>query len=450
MEFIKESKHTIEVEEVYPDLNLNTQDEVEEILGNPPTWTMRWGILLILLLVIIGLTVSLFIRYPDIIEAPVILTTEHPPIELVTRQGGKITQLLVTDQQVVDKGQLLAVIENPATYEDVLELQLFVNIIEDGLGEWTRFADLELTTGLDVGEINTLYSQLIQNTRNLQYYLKQYTVFAQIEALENEINKIKKLNASLIRQEKIYTKELALVKKNFDRHTLLNQEEVISDLDLEKLENEYLAANRQLESMRSGVISNEIRIEQLNTQKQSLKADRSNGISDKSLQMLQLVDQILAAIDQWKHNYLIVSPFTGTINFEDFKNQNQYVSASTPVFTIIPDQVTQKIIARGQVPMTGSGKIKQGMNVNIRLEGFPYRQFGTLTTKVERLAAIPNEKDNEQPTYEVEMLLPDTLMTTYGTTISFKHNQSGIARIITKDRSILSRIFEQFLNAIKN
>lgn len=452
MAFIRESKNKVgnEQEDPMPDLQLNTHDEVHEILGNPPGWTLRWGVGLIFLIMIIGVSIAAFISYPDIVNAPVYLTTENPPIEIVTKQEGKINALLVKDQQYVQADALLATIENPASYGDVLEMEVFIEDIKSSIGEWSNFDELDIPDDLDVGQMNTLFSELTQSTRDLQYYLSQHAVFKQIKSIEREIKEIKKLNRSLDRQNEMYKEELDLLNKNYERNIQLNKKDIVSDVVLENIESEYRAARREYEKMKAGIIDNNIRVEQLNTRKQLLKSDRADGVSDKSLTLLQLIDRIKSSIDEWKLNYLITSPIAGTINFENYRNKNQYIPAATAIFTVVPDSATHQIIARSQVPIKGSGKIMEGAKVNIRLAGFPYREYGVLTTRIDKIASLPFTNQQTGPSYEMLMYLPDSLVTTYDVAVPFKHNMSGTARIITKDRSFLTRIFEQFLNALYN
>ena len=59
--------------------------EVQEIMGNPPRWIIRWGISLIFTLFLIFLAGSYVFQYPDIITAPVVITTENPPVAVVAK-----------------------------------------------------------------------------------------------------------------------------------------------------------------------------------------------------------------------------------------------------------------------------------------------------------------------------------------------------------------------------
>ena len=97
------------------------------------------------------------------------------------------------------------------------------------------------------------------------------------------------------------------------------------------------------------------------------------------------------------------------------------------------------------LPTVNSGKVRKGMRANIRLEGYPYQEFGVLQGQVSSIALVP-----EKEAYLVEIALSDSLVTSYGRTIPFAQELPGTARIITEDRRILDRVFDQVLSLVKN
>ena len=51
---------------------------------------LRWGLLLFFTIILAILAVSWFISYPDIVTAPVTLTTYNSPASLIAKSGGTI------------------------------------------------------------------------------------------------------------------------------------------------------------------------------------------------------------------------------------------------------------------------------------------------------------------------------------------------------------------------
>src|ERR1017187_7548222 len=101
-------------------------DEVNELLTAVPKWIVRWGVSVIFLIMILVLTLSFFIKYPDTLSAKTFITTTNPPVTLIAKTNGKITELKVKNNQAVKKGDILLVVENSANYKDVNSVILLI------------------------------------------------------------------------------------------------------------------------------------------------------------------------------------------------------------------------------------------------------------------------------------------------------------------------------------
>jgi hypothetical protein len=75
--------------------------ELQEIMSRPPAWLTRWGIVMILILFLTGLTLCWFINYPDVIKSSITLDTN------TNEQSGLIAmiKLPVSGPCVVKPGQ---------------------------------------------------------------------------------------------------------------------------------------------------------------------------------------------------------------------------------------------------------------------------------------------------------------------------------------------------------
>ena len=104
-------------------------EEVNEILTKPPVWLIRWGISIVFITIVIGLVLSYFIEYPDSISASAVITTLNPPATIVSKSDGKLSYLLVANNQSVKKDQVLAVLENTGNYEEIISLELSLDVL---------------------------------------------------------------------------------------------------------------------------------------------------------------------------------------------------------------------------------------------------------------------------------------------------------------------------------
>lgn len=84
----------MEEEKKYKEIELRSE-EVQEVMGRVPPWILRWGIAVLLGILLILLCVSFFYRYPDVIAAEVTITTVDPPVSIIARATGKLDKIYV-------------------------------------------------------------------------------------------------------------------------------------------------------------------------------------------------------------------------------------------------------------------------------------------------------------------------------------------------------------------
>ncbi|MCB0520759.1 MAG: HlyD family efflux transporter periplasmic adaptor subunit [Lewinellaceae bacterium] len=425
------------------DIRLNERREIEAIIGNPPGWTLRWGILVLLLGFALLLVFSHFIKYPDVVLAPVVLTTEHPPIRVTAKADAKINLLKVTNGKQVGKGELLVVLDNPAKMEDVLQLQEFLHQLEEN--SLSVLPNIAPPDRLELGSLQGSYARFIQSLQDLKYFLGQDINYQKISNLHSQIAEIQRLNHSLERQEAILREEVGLARQNMERDSTLLARNSLSRLEFEQSQTAYLQKRRELESLRSGATQNELRIQQIRGQILELEQNQSDNRSERNLAFQAELKQLQGEITLWKEHWLITAPIDGEVALTKAWSEQQYVKEGEEVLTIVPVKAAGPIIAKALLPDRGAGKVREGMGVHIRLDGFPYQEYGVLNGSVKYLAPVPGEQG-----YEAGIEVPGDLITSYGKNILFRQEMMGTARIVTKDKSLLSRLLNKIISALKN
>lgn len=61
-------------------------NEMDEVVGNIPGWIIRWGISVLFAVAILGLLIANLIRYPDILQATVLMQSENQPGKVTIRR----------------------------------------------------------------------------------------------------------------------------------------------------------------------------------------------------------------------------------------------------------------------------------------------------------------------------------------------------------------------------
>ena len=426
------------------ELQLNNQNEIDQILGNPPSWLLHWGISLLFVTVLIFAALAWFIKYPDTISAEAQLLTENPAIRIMPLASGKLEKLFVANQQRVEKGTLLAIVESATNYQDVEHLEKLLNQLNQ-VSNPKDYLSIQPVTILELGMMQNNYARLVQQIGEYQYFVQQTTIQHKMNGLQEQIIHTKAINQTLQKQQTTLEKEVLLAKNNLVRNQKLLKEGVISRLDLEQIETTYLQYQRQLDNFQTQMIGNKVQIEQLQTQIIDLQQVQTDGHSTRQLTIKEITQNLSSQIKDWQQNYLITAPINGKINLEKIWSENQFVTTGEALLTIVPEMGTGKIIAKAKLPFANSGKVKVGQTVNLSLNGYPYQEFGILKAEVAQIALVPQEEF-----YSIELKMPNELITTYNKTIPFTQEMQGTADIITEDRRILQRVFDRFWSLLKN
>jgi hypothetical protein len=143
------------------DLNLRS-DEVQEVLGSVPPWILRYGIAFLGVTFFILLLCCYFIKYPEVISTEVAITTMSPPIRVRAHQSGRIHYLLGQGRQIVSKGQVIGVMEDPASYEDVRTLKLLMEKYRSGVCRIDTVRQMLSSHSFTLGSIQLRHIQLLK------------------------------------------------------------------------------------------------------------------------------------------------------------------------------------------------------------------------------------------------------------------------------------------------
>ncbi|WP_109097535.1 HlyD family secretion protein [Aquimarina sp. AU58] len=418
------------------DIQLRSE-EVQEILTRVPHWMIRWGNLLILVLVLLLLFLSWLVKYPDVIPAEAIITTRIPPQKEYAQTSGKIESLFVKDNQIVPKNTPLAILESSANYKDVFLLKSIVDTIKVNTKSFTFPID-ELPV-LFLGDIETSFA-IFENSYSEYILNKELQPFSN-EAIANQtsLSELYRRLESLKAQKRLGKAELEFKRKELQRQKNLFEKGVISAQEFESKELDYLRTKRNYEN-------NDVQLSQINESiSNATKTSKGTEINKRKEEInlfkkvLQSFGQLKKSIKDWELQYVLKSDIEGRVSFLNFWTENQTVALGDLVFIIVPSEYSS-YLAKIKAPSQNSGKIKVGQTANIRLENFPDDEFGTLKGKVKHISLLP-DKDG---LYLIDVELPEKLITTYDKEIPFKQEMRGVVEIVTEDLRLIERFFYQF------
>ncbi len=417
-------------------------EEVQEILSHVPNWMIRWGNTLFFGLILMLLFITWFVKYPDVISTQVMVTTSFPPEKIYAKSTGQFEIFLTNDEKTVSKDEILAVIENSASYKDVLLLKSITDTIQ--IHKENFHFPFKKLPFLILGDILLSFSQFEND-------YSEYTLNNKLTPFKSETfaNRMSIIEAKgrlqiLLSQRDLNKKELEFKNIDLKRSRYLFKEGVISAKEKEQKEIEFLQSKRSYKSVESSIsqIRELLGNSTKNLQGTSIKKTQNDTRLKKKT--IQSFFYLKKAIKDWEKQYALTSSINGKVSFLSFWSKNQTVKTGELIFTIIPTE-GNTFIGKIKAPASNSGKIKKGQRVQIKLLNYPSDEFGELNGKVKSISLTPDEEGN----YLIDVELPQDLKTTYGKVISFRQEMKGTAYIVTEDLRLIERFFYQLRKIIK-
>ena len=422
--------------------------EIKDMIGNPPGWILRSGIGVMLIVASIALALCFIIKYPEKIQAPIVVTTENPPLEIVAKTNGKIDLLFVKDKQLVETGDRIAYIHNSAQFQDVNKLEQFFEAFDKAKYPVDYLA-LNFPENLSLGEFQGEATSFEQRFNEFKIFLRQRNVEAQMQTLEAEIGKLTELNELIETEQDLFTQEMKFNEKEKNRYKNLNESKTVSDSEYEGKQVKTIQDQRQLEGMKREIIRNQIRVQELKTKQLTLGEEQLKSQNDFVFALVEIRNRTITKIVDWKEKYFLRAPATGQINLLPQLVEGTTVQAEEAYAHVVPGEKAGDIVARATVNITGIGKIEPGDRAMLRLAPYPYKEYGSIESQVKDISILPSQTE-ENTFYTISIPIGKHIETNYHKAIPYRPNMTGMALIITKDKSLFHRIFEQFTSLLKN
>ncbi|HIC8924017.1 HlyD family secretion protein [Elizabethkingia anophelis] len=409
---------------------------VQDILTRPPHWMIRWGNTLIFIILLLILLMSYIIKYPEFVPSQVVISTQNPPEKLESRINSKIEALFVKDHQVVTKGQQLLILQSTARYQDVLKLRDIVNNLDNRQLENFPLGE---TSGFKLGEVQGDYNAFAKALTDEQLYTRLQPYAPDNIAAEQSLSESRNRIQALQQQKRLEQAKYELSKKEFERSQQLYNQGVISASELDQERIKLLQAGQSVENVNMSISQLQEGISGIQKTRSGVSINAQKDKVNFSSQTIQLFEQLRKSLNSWEQNYLFTSSADGTVSFQQYLGEHQFVKSGEVLITVMPKE-RETLIGRLTVPSTNSGKVKPGQKVLIKLDNYQFQEFGIVEGRVRNMSSVPDKDGN----YYVDVSLPKGLITSYNKKLSFDKELKGNAEIVTKDLRLIERFFYQF------
>lgn len=411
-------------------------DEVQEIMSHVPHWMIRWGITLIFGIILMLIFMSWFIKYPDVVTGSVSISTSVPPVKLIAVNSGEIENLHVKDGQEVHENDLIATIGNSFSEDAKVFLETTCFQIKSSLIKNKQEISI-LNANIQLGSMQSAYNDLITAVEDYQrFFFRNQNAF-EIASMEDQLRNHEMLRTVSNEQLATARKEWDIVQRKFATEKRLFDQGVISQSQFYETERLLVQAESSVGNYKKTAVQTSIAIVDLKKDLNALKHAHEQEGESVLLKLNAALSNIENGVLQWGKNYQFYAPIGGRLSYTNNLNKHQFIEAGTNLFAVVPS--SDNYVGYLDISNSGSGKVKLGQKVRIKLDKYAYQEFGQLEGKVTHIALLPNDK-----AYRITFRLTNGLTSSYGNELKYSPEMTGTADIITDDVRIISRVFNNF------
>ncbi len=422
-------------------------ETIQELLGNPPGWLTRYGITIFFIIIILLIIGSYFFKYPQVVKSSVIVTTERPPVWIVAQSSGKLDSIYVKNHATVKKGQLLATIHNTANIEDMQKLKEYLDSMQLFIAFFDRQFLRAISQEVQLGELQSDYAQLLKLLNEYMVFKDENIYQTRVSSMRQELEQQRKYIRQTNAQINLYRQSYSINRKQYERDSMLFSRQAANVMEVEQSQMQVLNGRIQLEQAKQSVINSNIAIIKLEQTINEYAAEVKMQEEDYRTNIKVAYENLKSCLWKWEQTYLLKTPSDGIVSFSAYWGKDQTIAAGEKSFAIVPHN-PGKIIGKCKVSITGAGKIKKGQRVIIKLDEYPYMEYGMLEGVVRNLYLISDEEQKvtgKERFGMVDVYFPHKLTTVYRKDIPFSGELIGSAEIVTEEISLL----EHLLSPIK-
>jgi HlyD family secretion protein len=413
-------------------------EEYREVVGAPPSFLVRSGSIIAGIAVFTLLTVASIVPYPSSVGGKVHVVSTQLPVTLVSRGAGKIGLLAARDGQKVNRDDILAVIDDGSDFKHLLEFERWLRGVPADLSEGQALPSFPNMASSGLGPVTAPLLAVRQSLAELVSFRASTTTADQVAQLRLVVDSYAKLgeqfrdkegaaDASLQAEQRMQSGRETLVAKGLAANAYLDKFESTRQSQRERVADARIASARNIAT----IATTERDISAL----LSAHSDRDAELTGRLAASLR---DLRSVMTEWDRVNVIRATQAGRVRLFGVWSESQNLKAGD-TFAIV-EPLDQTPTAFAFVPAAGFGKVRLGQRVTLRLDAFPYHEFGLVDARVAAVSAVAVDGQ-----YRVLLDLPNGLRLSSGRTVQFSQNMEGEARIQVDQLRLIQQLLRGLL-----
>lgn len=404
---------------------------------------LSFGFLLVLLAGFAGIAVwSWYGNLEESVQGMGQMMPEGKLRRVMSPINGMVTKVYVKENQEVKAGEVLVELDPESTTIEETGITERLSLLEE---EARALQAASFGQDVDQEAYGKIQGAWLEATRNAYKAQAEEARMAIDEAqhrYQEALARVSQTEAVLGTSEQL-----------LEKYRALYQDGGIAGKDVSEYEQRVTSERGELAALRENVQAQRLALAQAKQKPQEVYGNYHSQILTRlamhQQDIAQLRSEMAKARFTQKH-LLIRAPIDGIINEQVIRGAGDVVEGGSPLLVLVPK--TSKLIAEVKVTNKDLSYVRLRQRAALRLEAFPYQQFGRLYGTVESISPSSQQQQAEAHpggatapvSFYVLTIRPDkTVMTSEsGKTFPIRSGMAVTADVIIRDKSILSFFIE--------
>ena len=357
-------------------------------------------------------------------------------------EGGVITEIFVSEGDVVSNNQLLAVINSTAAEGSLEEIRAKKNSLQAKLvrlgAELTDANKYQLEKDLENFSANVRESQLalfLANRSNLS---------SRLFSIESERDQLGKSLTTIKEQLSGARKLLVLVTEENKELSPLIAAGALGASEKFRLKRENAQLTSEIQVLEARVVETEAGYLKLEAELKALKSGYERDIFEERAAYINELSEIntrIPLLEQKLKQTEIRSPSDGIINSLPVSDKETVIKTGDVVAEIVPS--TDDLIVEAYIDPKDIAKIEVGQQARVSLTAYDAAKYGYLTGVLLKVSADAVYREEKQSyMYAIEVELIDNLIDSKGTTVPLNPGMIAQVDIIRGQQTVLEYFWQ--------
>ncbi|MDY5433544.1 HlyD family efflux transporter periplasmic adaptor subunit [Bacteroides pyogenes] len=413
-------------------------EEVQAIIDRMPTYWVKWVALCVGILMGVIVLLGFLIQYPDTVDGQISVTATTAPVRLVANSNGRIN-LLQANKAQLQKGDVIAYLESGANYKHILWVENMLNALNENVSS----KKISLPDTLILGEVSSAYNAFLLAYLQYERVLTSSIYGTMRQNLQQQIRSDEAVIANLDNEMQLKKQILRTSANQLRKDSLLLAAKGISEQEYQRQRNAHLSLQEAQLNLQSNRLMKQSEVSRNQLEIQRILLEETETKEKAYSDFITRKNELSNGINLWKERYLQYAPVAGELEFLGFWRDNSFVQAGQELFSVIPDK--NNILGEVMIPSFGAGKIETGQTANVKINNYPYDEYGLMKGVVKSVSRITNKlkmQNGDVDAYLVLISFPKGTVTNFGKTLPLDFESKGTAEIITKRKRLIERLFD--------